>query len=182
MSGHTPGRLTVRGGYSIYADDGKTPVADACLTNSIPANDEANARRLVACWNWCEGQDTDGLALSVEFGRTAKHCIDEACAKELELIAQRDELLAELDKANASRIAAQTENESLKAWRAASGVAERRAVRDAVLAEREACAKVCHDEGIYQQSQKGNAIMADKCWFMRDEIRARAAIAKVEQP
>lgn len=93
---HTPGRLTVRGGYSIYADDGKTPVADTCLTNSVPDNDEANARRLVACWNWCEGQDTDGLELSTKIGRTAKDFITEAYAKELELIAQRDELLAAL--------------------------------------------------------------------------------------
>ena len=38
----------------------------------------------------------------------------------------------ELAKANAARIAAQTENESLKAERAASGVAECRAVRKAV--------------------------------------------------
>lgn len=45
--------------------------------------------------------------------------------------------------ARAARIAAQTENETLKARLAASGVAERRAVREAVLAEREACARVC---------------------------------------
>jgi hypothetical protein len=48
--------------------------------------------------------------------------------------------------ARAARIAAQVENEALKARLAASGVAERRAVREAVLAEREACAKVCGGE------------------------------------
>lgn len=45
--------------------------------------------------------------------------------------------------ARAARIVAQTENEALKARLAASGVAERRAVREARLAEREACAHVC---------------------------------------
>lgn len=45
--------------------------------------------------------------------------------------------------ANAARIAAQIENEALKARIVASGVAERRAVHKAVLAEREACALVC---------------------------------------
>lgn len=47
--------------------------------------------------------------------------------------------------ARAARIAAQTENEALKARLAASGVEQRRAVREAVLAEREACAKACLD-------------------------------------
>jgi hypothetical protein len=61
MSEHTPGRLVVRGGYSIYTADDKTPVADTCLTNSVPDNDEANARRLAAAWNACEGLPTDDL-------------------------------------------------------------------------------------------------------------------------
>lgn len=61
MSEHTKGKLIVRGGFSIYAEDGKTPVADTCLTNSVPANDEANARRLVAAWNACDGVSTDNL-------------------------------------------------------------------------------------------------------------------------
>jgi len=61
MSAHTPGKLVVRGGFSIYAADGKTPVADTCLTNSLPDNDEANARRLVACWNALDGLSQDAL-------------------------------------------------------------------------------------------------------------------------
>ena len=85
------------------------------------------------------------------------------------------DIQAQLQRERAARITAQIENEALKARIVASGVAEFRAVREAVLAEREACAKVCHDEGVYQLSQQGNAIMADKCWFMRDEIRARGA-------
>jgi len=54
MSEHTQGKLICRG-YSIYTADWKTPVADTCLTASLPENDHANARRLVACWNACEG-------------------------------------------------------------------------------------------------------------------------------
>lgn len=83
---HTQGRLIARGGYSIYADDGKTPVADTCLTNSVPGNDEANARRLVACWNACEGLPTawieGGAADILEHAKSLK--------------SQRDELLATL--------------------------------------------------------------------------------------
>ena len=51
-STHTQGRLVSRG-FSIYAADGKTPVADTCLNGSVADNDEANARRLVAAWNAC---------------------------------------------------------------------------------------------------------------------------------
>jgi len=77
--------MVVRGGFSIYADDGKTPVADTCLTNSVPDNDEANARRLVACWNLLEGVPTAEIESSTK--------VTELCTK---LLAQRDELLAAL--------------------------------------------------------------------------------------
>ena len=86
---HTPGRLTVRGGYSIYADDGKTPVADTCLTNSIPTNDEANARRLVAAWNACEGLHTESLERNEPLGDQLVDALN-----------QRDELLAALKLAH----------------------------------------------------------------------------------
>ena len=62
----------------------------------------------------------------------------------------------------AARIAAQVENEALKARLAASGVAERRAVREAVLDERDKCARVC--DSIWQED--GSAM---RC---RDEIRS----------
>lgn len=82
---HTQGRLVVRGGFSIYADEGKTPVADTCLTASVPDNDEANARRLVACWNACEGLHTESL----ERGAPLADQIVDA-------LNQRDELLEAL--------------------------------------------------------------------------------------
>ena len=60
MSEHTPGRLIARG-FSIYAADGKTPVADTCLNNSIAGHDVENARRLVACWNACDLMPTEDI-------------------------------------------------------------------------------------------------------------------------
>ncbi len=50
---------------------------------------------------------------------------------------------AEFDKAKAAIIEAQTENEALKAKLAKSGLEKWRAVREAVAAEREACAALC---------------------------------------
>ena len=76
----------------------------------------------------------------------------------------------------AARIAAQTENEALKAERAASGVAERRAVREAtahLTAQRDellAALKAICDE---QDERQGYA----SC---EAYDKARAAIAKVE--
>ncbi len=90
MSAHTPGRLKVRGGFSIYADDGKTHVADTCLTNSVPDNDEANARRLVACWNACEGLSTEALEA---YGDKRKHPFKDLF---LDMEQKENELLAAL--------------------------------------------------------------------------------------
>ena len=54
---------------------------------------------------------------------------------------------AEFDKAKAARIEAQTENEALKAKLAKSGLEKWRAVREAVAAEREACADAISARG-----------------------------------
>ena len=84
---HTTGKLTFRG-FSIYAADGKTPVADTCLNASVAQHDVANARRLVACWNACDGIPTKwlegGAADILEYSKALK--------------AQRDELLAALER------------------------------------------------------------------------------------
>lgn len=80
--------------------------------------------------------------------------------------------------ANAARIAAQTENEALKARLAASGVAERRAVHEAVLAEREACSKVC-DAVVAQMPTKivnqVDLTTMSTCLNLAAAIRARGA-------
>ncbi len=90
---HTQGRLIARG-FSIYAAEGRTPVADTCLTASVPDNDEANARRLVACWNACAGIPTKALE---DAGTIAVEVEDEMQAELLAAWQQRDELLAALE-------------------------------------------------------------------------------------
>lgn len=74
----------------------------------------------------------------------------------------------------AARIAAQTENEQLKTHRARSGVEQRRAVREAVLEEREACAKLC-DEQYYKHIGAGLGEVRYGIAACAATIRARSA-------
>ena len=74
-------------------------------------------------------------------------------------------LVAEAERA--ARIAAQTEAVELKERLARSGVEERRAVREAVLAEREACALIASDT-FYGNAGELNHVIAAA-------IRARGA-------
>lgn len=78
----------------------------------------------------------------------------------------------------AARIAAQTENEALKAERARSGLAHRRAtldaVREAVLAEREACARLC-DGMVAEISEIASYANGDERIQGRLHARSRAA-------
>jgi hypothetical protein len=101
---HTPGRLVVRGDYGIYTADGVTPVADTCLTNSVSANDAANARRLVACWNMLEGETTENIEANplpaiLDNLETLLQTIGKNFLKVTE---QRDELLEALKLADAA--------------------------------------------------------------------------------
>lgn len=90
MSGsHTQGHLHVGGnGTIIYGADG-WGVANATVFHgrTQPATSEANARRLVACWNACDGISTADLETA---GRLA--AADEATLRNLQV--QRDHLLA----------------------------------------------------------------------------------------
>ncbi len=74
-------------------------------------------------------------------------------------------LVAEADRA--ARIAAQTEAAELKERLARSGVEQRRAVREAVLAESEACAQVSEAEHV-------GADVCDDCDNELDETYNRA--------
>lgn len=78
---HTPGRLKV---FSAYATPEIRTQDDAFVANTSPYN-EANARRLVACWNACEGIDTEYLEGDESLPHYARR-----------LMTQRDELLAAL--------------------------------------------------------------------------------------
>ena len=106
---HTPGtavaqavNVTLGGTKAKYHAVGihDTNVAIA-ITGLVDADDgainEANAKRIAACWGYCEGLDTEGMQRAVEMGRTAKVFIDESIKKELELLAQRDELREALE-------------------------------------------------------------------------------------
>lgn len=84
---HTPGKLIVRGGFSLYAEDRKTPVADACLNASIATHDECNARRLAACWNALEGVPTEEIETVLIHGKAIK-----------DVVSERDELASRVTK------------------------------------------------------------------------------------
>jgi len=64
MSTTTPGRLHTDGGTLIFDADGDV----IAHTRTAPryAEEAANARRLAACWNFCEALSTDTLEQCVE--------------------------------------------------------------------------------------------------------------------
>lgn len=76
-----------------------------------------------------------------------------------------------LERERAARIDAQVENEALKGRLAASGVEQRRAVREAVLAEREACAVLMAS----MRAKSRNHLFRSALTCAEGEIRARGA-------
>ena len=97
---HTPGKLYVRGGFSLYAEDKKTPVADACLNASLATHDEGNARRLAACWNALEGVPTEEIESVLIHGKAIKDVVserDELAARVRELEGERDQAMRNRD-------------------------------------------------------------------------------------
>lgn len=85
---HSPGRLAAFTQYAVpeIRDDSDNTVAVVWYHNL------ANARRLVACWNACEGLSTEALEIDGNLAngwRLASYAMRDA-------IAQRDELLAAL--------------------------------------------------------------------------------------
>lgn len=105
MSEHTKGKLIAQtyddGSFELAIDGagyagGALVIASRNKHTGRPMEMKANARRLVACWNYCDGLDTDGMETAAKIDRPIKRYIDEAYAKELDLLAQRDELLAAL--------------------------------------------------------------------------------------
>lgn len=102
---HTPGRLCVA--VDIFDNDGMPETALQALGGAAtvavalefgpnnPGMREANARRLVACWNACDGISTESLEsegnAALGWARTA--------SKLIHATTQRDELLAALIEA-----------------------------------------------------------------------------------
>lgn len=100
MSKHTQARLTYRphwsgmGGFELCFDP--KGVAMAETPNWGTDEIEADTRRLVACWNACEGYETETLE--------TVNLIESAYAaegREFELTRQRDELLQALTRIRA---------------------------------------------------------------------------------
>lgn len=66
MSAHTPGRLTVRANgdansYALLDQNGQWWMSLLLNGQQLTASQEANMRRLAACWNACEGLSTENL-------------------------------------------------------------------------------------------------------------------------
>ena len=101
---HTPGRLKTFGMYAHPEIHDQDDNCVAAVGNGLPRS-VSNARRLVACWNACQGLPTDAL--------------EKNPASLSQLLTQRDELLIALEHALAWNDDAQPE----PAW-----VSEARAV------------------------------------------------------
>lgn len=85
---HTPGLLHVDPKRSLrIATDQDESLASTGTSDVLRDSWEANARRLVACWNACDGIDTEYLEGDDSLPHYARR-----------LMAQRDELLAALEK------------------------------------------------------------------------------------
>lgn len=92
MSGqHTQGELCTAANYP----HGKTSICTHTGTGWVEigtAKTEADASRLVACWNACEGVSTAGVEVIARLGG-----IENKMRVTSELVRQRDELLAALN-------------------------------------------------------------------------------------
>jgi hypothetical protein len=93
MSKHTQGKLKQRTGYplDITRPDEHYAFARAYRVTTLD-NAEANARRLVAAWNACDGIETETLEA---------HGLASATTKLMKAKAQRDELLSLLSDVSA---------------------------------------------------------------------------------
>lgn len=94
-------RLRIVAGDHI-ATDGLSDIEVACLPDDytvppldlIDCNTEANARRIVACVNYCKGLPTEGVITATALGKTAEVSLHQLA----DAITQRDQLLAALER------------------------------------------------------------------------------------
>ena len=94
MSEHTPGKLSLIGkqGTSMWSGDSIVAQINEPRSNAKLAR--ANARRLVAAWNACEGFETDLLENIVMTGGTLKSRFALRTQEERESKAESDSLRA----------------------------------------------------------------------------------------
>lgn len=96
---HTPEPWRTDGGYSWGKQGGQFAVCndnDALMVTTAVGNDGANARRVVACVNACEGIETDRLEKFL--GAETQRSIIRMSGSLAEITRQRDELLAALER------------------------------------------------------------------------------------
>ena len=98
---HTPGPMTQgassAGKTCVWLGGATEPPHEMGPdTTWIDCNTEANARRIAACWNACEGIDTGMLENITTLGDTLASRFRMRDKVERDLSAQRDELLAAL--------------------------------------------------------------------------------------
>jgi len=99
---HTPGPLvakkngTITGGkfYTYTNGASQSQVAMACVMDDDNGDQESNTRRIVACWNACQGLSTEMLESITTVGDTLLDRFAQREKTERELEAQRDQLLA----------------------------------------------------------------------------------------
>lgn len=104
---HTPGRLTLlpNSKTTIYtADEYETFVA-SCGTGQInrTKGDQANARRLAACWNALDGIITTEIEAAARSGSIA-HALERVISQRDELQAENTRLRAELEAVGAGGV------------------------------------------------------------------------------
>ncbi len=103
MSAHTEGRLVVAEIYpgrpTLIVDCGDKDWKYSLLTSAIAAFKlPADARRLAACWNACEGFETDAIENILVVGDTFKARFGMLQAEHRETLAELAELRAILDR------------------------------------------------------------------------------------
>lgn len=94
---HTPGPWHVgdKVGRAIYGADDS--VVAMCDSMGEAVSDDANARRIVACVNYCDGADTNALELDAKTGRTASVVLPQLTENVIALESQRDQLATKVD-------------------------------------------------------------------------------------
>lgn len=94
MSAHTTGRLKVRengdaNSYAVLDEQGNWLLSLLHNGQQLTDTQRENLRRLVACWNACEGIDTVLL-------ESLRYPLAQLQRREVSMAAERHELLAEL--------------------------------------------------------------------------------------
>lgn len=157
---HTPGPWRIDPDYyrDIQTADGMLEIGstESMEQNfdkwrcSYPQTDRqaaANARRIVACVNYCDGADTNALELDAKTGRTASVVLPQLTEKVIALESQRDQLetkVADLE------LALFAENQKRQDVERQSGVLL--AALDGLLAEHAVPSSGCKDRPAYEKA------------------------------